>query len=141
MRQKLYYSVVNFVGERYGMDEINQCLICAAFASALGLWVFHGSIATGLFSVAGAGALACIYYRMLSKNIAKRKAENDAYLYFRHRQERVRLIEKRSSYMQKKHGYAPDRVCGRHICILVRPEAACGDTGYAGALSKAVNYF
>lgn len=71
MREKFY----RFMQGRYGNDALNQflvivILVCLALSFMFGN-VFYGLGLIGLFYM---------YFRMFSKNIYKRSAENQAYL-------------------------------------------------------------
>jgi DNA-directed RNA polymerase subunit RPC12/RpoP len=71
MREKFY----RFMQGRYGNDALNQFLVVIILL-CLGLSFFFGNI----FYVIGLVGLFYMYFRMFSKNIAKRSTENQAYL-------------------------------------------------------------
>ncbi len=71
MREKFY----RFMQGRYGNDAFNQFLVVVILL-CLGLSFFFGNI----FYVIGLIGLFYMYFRMFSKKIAKRSAENQAYL-------------------------------------------------------------
>ena len=76
MREKLY----RFMQGRYGADDLNKLLIILMIV-CLVLSMFLGNI----FYVIGAILLLVVYFRMFSRNIYKRSAENQRYLRYRNR--------------------------------------------------------
>ncbi len=76
VREKFY----RFMQGRYGGDQFNRFLmILALFCFALSL------LGAGFFYVLGIGLLIYAYFRMLSKNIYKRREENAAYMRYEYR--------------------------------------------------------
>ena len=71
MREKLQ----RFMWGRYGNDNLNQFLLAVAFVSLI-ISFFGG----GLFYLVATVVMAVAYFRMFSRNIAKRSAENHQYL-------------------------------------------------------------
>ena len=71
MREKFY----RFMQGRYGNDALNQFLVIVILF-CLGLSFLFGNV----FYVIGLIGLFYMYFRMFSKNIHKRSAENQAYL-------------------------------------------------------------
>ena len=72
MKEKL----MRFMYGRYGVDSLGKCLLGIGIAAAAATWFSDAWILPLL-------AWACIiytYFRMFSKNIYKRSAENRAYL-------------------------------------------------------------
>lgn len=66
----------NFMMGRYGPDQLNVALIIASFAFSLGAAAFSYLIYVSYL------LLFLALYRMLSRNIQKRRAENDRFLRF-----------------------------------------------------------
>lgn len=71
MREKLR----RFMWGRYGNDRFNQFLLGAALVCMVLSFVFRGP-----FYILSVGILLFSYYRMFSRNISKRSAENQKYL-------------------------------------------------------------
>ena len=71
MREKLQ----RFMWGRYGNDNLNQFLLSVAFV-ALIVSFFGG----GLFYFVATIVMGVAYFRMFSRNISKRSAENQQYL-------------------------------------------------------------
>jgi DNA-directed RNA polymerase subunit RPC12/RpoP len=65
---------------RYGNDQLNKFLMVVMF-----LFLLLSFLAGNVFYMIGLGLLLYIYYRMFSRNIYKRAAENQAYLKVRNR--------------------------------------------------------
>lgn len=71
MREKLK----RFMWGRYGNDRLNQFLMCLALINMVLSMIFRGP-----FYILAVGILILSYFRMFSRNIAKRSAENQIYL-------------------------------------------------------------
>ncbi len=76
MKEKMY----RFMQGRYGNDNLNRFLMVATIV----LWVISMFTTPILYSL-GLIGLILVYFRMLSKNIYKRAAENRAYLKYENR--------------------------------------------------------
>lgn len=74
MRDKLQ----RFMLGRYGVDELNRCLMVVAMACV----VLDLFLRFRIFYLAGVLFLVVCYARMLSKNISKRFQENQKYLHY-----------------------------------------------------------
>lgn len=73
MREKL----IRFMQGRYGVDSFSKLLTGVGLAVVLLSMVFRGS---NLLYLLGWVVIIYAYFRMFSKNISKRAAENQAYL-------------------------------------------------------------
>lgn len=71
MREKLQ----RFMWGRYGNDNLNQFLLAIAFACLI-ISFFGG----GIFYILATVVMVFAYYRMFSRNISKRSAENQQFL-------------------------------------------------------------
>lgn len=71
MREKLQ----RFMWGRYGNDNLNQFLLAVAFISLL-----ISFIGGGLFYLVATVVMVYAYFRMFSRNIGKRSAENQQFL-------------------------------------------------------------
>lgn len=60
---------------RYGSDRLNQVLMVCAL-----IGFFLSFVGGNLFDLLALGLLGYVYFRMFSRNIAKRSAENQWYL-------------------------------------------------------------
>lgn len=76
MRERFY----RFMRGRYGTDQLNRFLMVVMMI-CLALSFFAGNI----FYMVGLLLLVYVYFRMFSRNIYKRSAENQAYLRLRDR--------------------------------------------------------
>ena len=73
MKEKLY----RFMQGRYGNDQLNRFLmILVLVCFALSVFRIRGAY------LVGCACIVYAYYRMLSRNLYKRRAENAAYLRF-----------------------------------------------------------
>jgi DNA-directed RNA polymerase subunit RPC12/RpoP len=72
MKEKL----MRFMYGRYGVDSLGKCLLGIGIASAAATWFSDARI----FPLLAWVCIIYTYFRMFSKNIYKRSAENRAYL-------------------------------------------------------------
>lgn len=72
MREKL----MRFMYGRYGVDSFGKCLLGIGIAAAAATWFSD----TWFFPVLSWACIIYTYFRMFSKNIYKRSAENRVYL-------------------------------------------------------------
>jgi len=92
MREKLQ----RFMWGRYGNDRFNQFLMTCAIVSMV-LSFFWGQ----LFYMLTFALMSYVYFRMFSKNIAKRSGENQRYL-ARERKVRNWFTKKKKEFSQRK---------------------------------------
>lgn len=71
MREKLQ----RFMWGRYGNDNLNQFLLAVAFACLI-----ISFLGGGIFYILATVIMVFAYYRMFSRNISKRSAENQQFL-------------------------------------------------------------
>lgn len=92
MREKLQ----RFMWGRYGNDRFNQFLMVCAMVSIV-LSFFLGQF----FYLLSFAVMIYAYFRMFSKNISKRSAENQKYL-SREMKVRNRFAKKKKEFSQRK---------------------------------------
>ena len=76
--QRLRESLARFMTGRYGSDQLSRFTLVLAFVMLILNMIFRSK--TGIFYWLMWAFLILTYYRMLSKNIAKRYDENTRYL-------------------------------------------------------------
>ena len=98
MREKF----MRFMQGRYGVDQLSKFSMGVALAGIV-LSIFFGraSMVGALLDTVGFAALIYTYFRMLSKNISKRYAENQWYLSKTYKI-RVRLNKELNMMKQRK---------------------------------------
>jgi len=96
MKEKMY----RFMQGRYGNDNLNRFLLIVIFICFI-LSLFCGR--AGIFQMIGAVCLVCVYFRMFSRNIYKRRAENSAYLKYEYKVKQLWLTFKRDMKQRKTH--------------------------------------
>ncbi len=99
MREKLQ----RFMWGRYGNDNFNQFLLAVAFVSLL-ISFFGG----GLFYLVATVVMVYAYFRMFSRNISKRSAENQQFL-----KQKLRV---RAFFTKKKKELAERKVYHIYRC-------------------------
>lgn len=92
MREK----ITRFMQGRYGNDRLGQVMLMAALACVV-LSLFR----IPLISTIGLVILVLTYYRMFSRQIAKRAAENQKYMQLEWKV-RVKLQKKKQSLAQRR---------------------------------------
>ena len=65
---------------RYGVDQLSKALLVIGLISVLLASFFRGSLIGTFFYYVGWFLIIYCYFRMFSKNVSKRYAENQAYL-------------------------------------------------------------
>lgn len=109
MKEKLRHFMIG----RYGVDRLNRFLIIFAMV-LLVIDLFSRNFFVSVFSMA---VLVFCYYRMFSKNIGKRYAENEKFLGLQFRlqgavkRQKARLSQSRAYHIYKCPG------CGQKIRI------------------------
>ena len=99
MREKLQ----RFMWGRYGNDNFNQFLLAVAFVSLL-ISFFGG----GLFYLVATVVMVYAYFRMFSRNISKRSAENQQFL--------KQKLKVRAFFTKKKKELAERKVYHIYRC-------------------------
>lgn len=94
MREKFY----RFMQGRYGSDQLNRSLMILVIVCFV-LSLFGGKV----FYALGAGILVYSYFRMFSKNIYKRRAENSVYLRYEYKVRQRFVTWKREMQQRKTH--------------------------------------
>lgn len=108
MREKIY----RFMQGRYGGDQLNRFLmvmVLVCFAVSL----LGGSV----FYLIGTALLIYAYFRMFSKNIYKRRAENTAYLRYTYKVRQTFATWKRDMKQRRTHHIYKCPSCRQKIRI------------------------
>lgn len=92
MREKF----ARFMVGRYGNDKMNQTLIITSLVLLVLSW-----FTTDLFYMVAVGIMIYAYYRMFSRNIYKRSAENQKYLQWEYKM-KGKLSKKKKEFAQMK---------------------------------------
>ena len=71
---------MRFMQGRYGVDQLSKALLVIGLISVLLASFFRGSLIGTFFYYVGWFLIIYCYFRMFSKNVSKRYAENQAYL-------------------------------------------------------------
>ncbi len=108
MREKFY----RFMQGRYGSDQLNRFLMIVALICFI-ISPFGGR----LFYVVGLGLLIYAYFRMLSRNIYKRREENSAYMRQQYKVKQRFATWKRDMSQRKTHHIYKCPSCKQKIRI------------------------
>lgn len=126
MRQKL----ASFFYGRYGSDKLNLFLIIVYFILEIAAIFIPNRIAKLILYAISLVLFVFVIFRMLSRNIAKRRAENDVYLRLTRGIREWFLLRKNKWKYRKTHVYRTCPSCkaniklkkipGEHSCICPR---------------------
>ena len=106
IRRKLAQFMYGRYGS-YGLDGLNICLICVGFALYIVGLFLRGSVASRIVFGVQTAFYVYFIFRLLSRNIAARRKENDAFMkFFRRIKNSFKLtknkIRDRGEYVYKK---------------------------------------
>ncbi len=96
---KIKEKFSKFMYGRYGTDKLNMFLVIMLLVFAVGNFSVRNEYFSMVFTSWEFLLIFLIYYRMFSKNISKRYAENQKYLSI---ENRVRRFFGKSKYMQQQ---------------------------------------
>jgi len=96
MKEKMY----RFMQGRYGSDHLNRFLLIVVLICFV-LSLFNGRM--GIFQVLGIVCLIYAYFRMFSRNIYKRRAENTVYMKYEYKVKQFWETQKRDLRQRKTH--------------------------------------
>ena len=96
---KITEKFAKFMYGRYGTDKLNMFLVIMLLVFAVGNFSVRNEYFSMVFTSWEFLLIFLIYYRMFSKNISKRYAENQKYLSI---ENRVRRFFGKSKYMQQQ---------------------------------------
>lgn len=96
---KIKEKFSKFMYGRYGTDKLNMFLVIMLLVFAVGNFFVRNEYFSMVFTSWEFLLIFLIYYRMFSKNISKRYAENQKYLSI---ENRVRRFFGKSKYMQQQ---------------------------------------
>lgn len=108
MKEKLY----RFMQGRYGSDKLNRFLMIVTLVCFV-ISIFGADI----FYLLGIGCLIYAYFRMFSKNIYKRSAENNLYLRYEYKVKQFFSVKKRDMQQSKTHHIYKCPSCKQKIRI------------------------
>ncbi len=99
MKEKL----MRFMEGRYGSDQFSQFLLTVGLISLVVSMLLNGKTVGSVFYLLGLIALVYCYFRMFSRNVSKRYAENESYLAKTNGIRR--FFEKQKNLMQQRKVY------------------------------------
>lgn len=108
LREKFY----RFMQGRYGGDQFNRFLMILALV-CFAVSLFGARI----FYVIGLGVLIYAYFRMLSKNIYKRREENNVYMRYEYRVRQRVAVWRRDMGQRRTHHIYKCPSCKQKIRI------------------------
>ncbi len=116
--QKIGNALTRFMYGRNGMDQLNRALlwlyIGVFFAGRLSGSLLNSALPERILDVAVLTLMVLILFRMFSKNLYKRQAENQKWLNWRWRV-KSRSAAARARHMDKDHKYFTCKSC-KAIC-------------------------
>lgn len=130
MKQK----IAAFMYGRYGVDELSRALLVVYLVLAVVMLFIPNVIARMIINVFSLALCIFMFYRMFSKNISRRTAENQKYLRARRKIKEWFLLRRNKWKYRKTHVYRKcphcgvqirlPRVKGEHRCACPK----CGDS-------------
>lgn len=120
MFYRLRNTLMQFMVGRYGTDKLNNFLmVCYLILWVMSLFV-RGAVAGTILYLLTLALVVLVFFRMLSRNIPKRQAENERFLrwwsrispWFRRQRDRIRDI-RRWRYRQCPY-------CKAHLRLPIR---------------------
>ena len=92
MREKF----ARFMAGRYGSDQLNRLLSVLCLVLLVLAMIFNGTKVSSVLWIVSFALRMRVYFRMFSKNIYKRTAENNSYMRFRYNfLKKFRMIKER----------------------------------------------
>lgn len=101
-----------FMSSRYGNDQLNVFLVIVSL-----VFLVLGMLVSGILYYLGLALLVYCYFRMFSRNISKRYAENQWYLNKRGVVERWLGARKTRFQMRKTYHYYRCPHCGQQLRV------------------------
>jgi len=129
MKQKISF----FFCGRYGADELAKGML-VLYVILAAITLFVGDTARLILNLISVLLCVLMFYRMLSKNVAKRTKENQAYLQMRKQFRQGFLLQQNKWKYRKTHVYQKcphckaqirlPRISGEHRCACPK----CGNS-------------
>ena len=104
MKEKL----IRFMQGRYGIDQFSKFLLIVGLIAVVASSFFWDSIANVILYILGWALVIYCYFRVFSRNIPKRYAENQAYL--------SKTYKIRSFFQKQKNIWSQRRVYHIYTC-------------------------
>lgn len=108
MKEKIY----RFMQGRYGVDALNRFLMLLSL-----ILMLFAMLGVPFVYVLGILTMGYAYFRMLSRNIYKRSAENSVYVKYEYKVKQKLLIFKRDMQQRKTHHIYRCSSCKQKIRI------------------------
>ena len=122
MKQK----IAAFMYGRYGVDELSRALLVVYLVLAVVMLFIPNVIARMIINVFSLALCIFMFYRMFSKNISRRTAENQKYLRARRKIKEWFLLRRNKWKYRKTHVYRKCPHCGVQIRLpRVKGEHRC----------------
>ena len=122
MKQK----IAAFMYGRYGVDELSRALLVVYLVLAVVMLFIPNVIARAIINAFSLALCIFMFYRMFSKNISRRTAENQKYLRARRKIKEWFLLRRNKWKYRKTHVYRKCPHCGVQIRLpRVKGEHRC----------------
>ncbi len=108
---KLYSKYINFMKDRYGIDDLFKFIIVITFI----LMLVNNYINSNIITVIILLLIIIMYYRCFSKNTSKRRKENIKYLKIINKIKRLFNYQKRRFKDRNTHIYKKCNKCKQKI--------------------------
>ncbi len=112
---RLRERMAAFFYGRYGTDGLSRFLLVIYIALAVVMLFVRASIVYYVLQLLSLALCFYLFFRMLSRNIPKRQAENDRYLRIRRRLREKIFLQRNKWKYRKTHVYRKCPHCGVQV--------------------------
>ena len=99
---------IRFMQGRYGVDQLSKFLLLLGHIAVVISSMFMNNVVGVIFYILGWALVVCCYFRVFSRNVQKRYAENQAFL--------AKTYRVRSFFQRQKNIWQQRRVYHIYTC-------------------------
>ncbi len=99
---------IRFMQGRYGVDQLSKFLLLLGLIAVVISSMFMNNVVGVIFYILGWALVVCCYFRVFSRNVQKRYAENQAFL--------AKTYRVRSFFQRQKNIWQQRRVYHIYTC-------------------------
>lgn len=99
---------IRFMQGRYGVDQLSKFLLLLGLIAVVISSMFINNVVGVIFYILGWALVVCCYFRVFSRNVQKRYAENQAFL--------AKTYRVRSFFQRQKNIWQQRRVYHIYTC-------------------------
>ena len=99
---------IRFMQGRYGVDQLSKFLLLLGLIAVVISSMFMNNVVGVIFYILGWALVVCCYFRVFSRNVQKRYAENQAFL--------AKTYRVRSFFQRQKNIWQQRRIYHIYTC-------------------------